>query len=410
MPSVPLGGVGPSLGSALGKGIAQPFEEGLNLLAQKKLMQIQQQQQQQAAQTERKRYAQGLAPLLGQETAQFLSSLGPEERKAALQNIGSLMQLGGMGGQPMQQQQGPLQESMQQLQQLQNPMNVANFMGLQGQQSNQAMLPEQQMMPQEQQNGMQGPLQPGMQNKSKLIEDIFTSPHEKREQRKIEIQEKKLALQEQQYAMKETKAYADTVLKDQKAQKMNDLRLNRMNKLIDDNKLPNAALWKFLSDIEDSGISNVGGGGLAGAALGSAFPGIGTVIGGIAGSVVGALASPLAGAAKSIIRKDNPDIDEFEKLSGDFVKNAKDIFGSRITDADLKAYMKTIPTLMQTDAGKKAVIANLKAVNEMGKVEAETMRQIIKENGGKRPIDLEQQVYDRMGDQLDELAQLFIIR
>lgn len=408
MPSVPLGGVGPSLGSALGKGIAQPFEEGLNLLAQKKLMQIQQQQQQQAADAERKRYEQGLAPVLGQETAQFLSNLGPEERKAALQNIGSLMQL---SGQPGMQQQVPIQNPIQQLQQLQNPINVANFMGLLGQ-PNQGIISEQQeMQPQEQQNnGMQVPHEPGMQNKAQLVEDIFTSPHEKREQRKIEIQEKKLALQEQQYAMKETKAYADTVLKDQKAQKMNDLRLNRMNKLIDDNKLPNAALWKFLSDIEDSGISNVGGGGLAGAALGSAFPGIGTVIGGIAGSVVGALASPLAGAAKSIIRKDNPDIDEFEKLSGDFVKNAKDIFGSRITDADLKAYMKTIPTLMQTDAGKKAVIANLKAVNEMGKVEAETMRQIIKENGGKRPIDLEQQVYDRMGDQLDELAQLFIIR
>ena len=42
------------------------------------------------------------------------------------------------------------------------------------------------------------------------------------------------------------------------------------------------------------------------------------------------------------------DSQEFNKLSNEFLKNAKNIFGARITDNDIKAFMKMVPSLSQT--------------------------------------------------------------
>lgn len=224
---------------------------------------------------------------------------------------------------------------------------------------------------------------------------------------KLDSEAKKLSFQEQKQADAETKKYAETVLDHEKAAKDNDIRLNRMEKLIDAGKLPNAGLWNFLSKVEDIGSLPLGAlGGLAG----SAVPGVGTLVGAGLGGIAGALVSPLAGAAKSLVRASSPDIEEFEKLSSDFVRNAKQFFGSRLTDADLKAYMATIPNLMQTDAGKKRVIENLKSLNSLAKKEGMAYRSILKEHKGKRPLDIEQLVQDRIADDVEKVVQDFIVR
>ncbi len=328
---------GGRLGEALGT--------GLNQLAQHKLSQLSKQYE---IQSQKSQFAQGLAPILGQDTANFLSNLSPDERKYALQNLGSLMQLNQQPGQqPQQQMPGQPQEQQQ-------------------------MAPE----------------------RAKLLQDIFTSPQEKREREKLDLAKRQLAL-------KETKPYIDTLKNQEKAAKEGNLRLQRMKNLIENGKLPNAALWSFLTKIEDIGA---GVGAAAGAALGSFIPGIGTAAGGIAG----ALTSPFAGAVKSWIRSGSPDVEEFEKLSTDFVKNAKQYFGSRITDRDLITFMQTIPTLMQTDAGKKKVIANLSALNELTEIESKAARSIIRQNHGVPPIDIEQQVKDKIKDKIDRVAKRFI--
>ena len=178
-----------------------------------------------------------------------------------------------------------------------------------------------------------------------------------------------------------------------------------METLIEKGKLPNAGLWTFLTSIEDLGPIATGG---AGALIGSAVPGVGTAIGAGVGGILGALSGPLAGAAKSLIKSGSPDVEEFEKLSADFVKNAKQYFGSRLTDADLRVFMQTLPTLMQTDAGKKKVIENLSSLNELAQIESKTARSIIRDNGGIPPIDIEQQVKDKIADRADRIAKRFI--
>ena len=335
-------GSGGRLGAALGTGLAQ--------LAEHKLAQLSKQYQ---SQQERSQFAQGLTPILGQDTANFLSALGPDERKYALQNIGSLMQL----NQPTA------------MTALQQPV-----------QQEQAQTPQTQITPE----------------RTKLIQDIFTSPQEKREREKLELTKR-------QTLLKETKPYVESLKNQEKSAKESDLRLKRMEALINKGNLPNAALWSFLTKIEDLGPVATGA---AGAVVGHIFPGLGHAVGGL----VGALSSPLAGAMKSLIKTGSPDIEEFEKLSTDFVKNAKQYFGARLTDRDLITFMQTIPTLMQTDAGKKKVIDNLRSLNELSQIESKTARSIIKANGGIPPIDLEQQVKDKIGKKIDKVAKEFIGR
>ena len=98
----------------------------------------------------------------------------------------------------------------------------------------------------------------------------------------------------------------------------------------------------------------------------------------------------------------------FEKLSNEFIKNAKQYFGARVTEGEVRMYMKTVPTLMQTDAGKKKVIDNIRSLNELTEIEAKAARSIIRDNGGIAPIDIEQQVQDKISGKIDKVAKKFI--
>lgn len=356
MQILPNSSLGGSLGSSLGTGLQD--------LAALKLAQLTKQYD---IRRERSDFAEGLAPLLGKDTANFLSNLSPQERNHALQNIGSLMQLnqepdrGGLG-------------------------NLAQ--------------------PQQPTLGQQQPQEPRQQpspEQAKLVQDVFTSPQEKREREKLELAKRTATL-------KETKPYIDTLKNLEKGAKESDLRLKRMKTLIENGKLPNANLWSFLTKVEESPLHGAGAGAALGAAVGSTlFPGVGTAVGSALGGVAGSLISPFAGAAKSYIKSGTPDIEEFEKLSADFVKNAKQFFGPRLTNADLQVFMKTLPTLMQTDAGKKKVIENLSSLNELAEIEAKAARSIIRANGGIPPLDIEQQVKDKISKKVDQVAKKFIV-
>ena len=133
----------------------------------------------------------------------------------------------------------------------------------------------------------------------------------------------------------------------------------------------------------------------------------------------GKLGSPLANSLIKTISKGafgigldlnylmTADAQEFEKLSTDFVKNAKGIFGNRITDADLRAFMKTVPTLSQSREGMLRVIRNLRLTEQAKEARKRAMDSLIKENKGKRPRDLDILIEERAEPELDELARQF---
>jgi len=103
----------------------------------------------------------------------------------------------------------------------------------------------------------------------------------------------------------------------------------------------------------------------------------------------------------------SPASQEFEKISTDFLKDVKSIFGARITEYEVKSFLKTIPTLLQTDEGKRRVIQNLKLMNDTRILRSQVERRITNENRGVEPLDLQEQVDERMQAPLDKMSEEF---
>lgn len=177
-----------------------------------------------------------------------------------------------------------------------------------------------------------------------------------------------ISRREQHRVDKETEPYYKKLTTEAKGAKEANRRLGRMEELVDKGNLPHPLLNSFIKTI------------------GHGVWGIGFDL------------DVLAGA----------DAAEFKQLSNEFIEGAKAIFGNRITDNDLKAFMATIPDLSQSDAGKKRIIHNMRQANEAKFIKKQAADQIIRENGGKRPADIEMLVDKRTEKQLDDLAERFI--
>lgn len=98
------------------------------------------------------------------------------------------------------------------------------------------------------------------------------------------------------------------------------------------------------------------------------------------------------------------DAEEFQALSAEFVRGVKDIFGGRITDNEIRLFMKTLPTLTNSREGMLRIISNMRVANNAAELRNTAMREIISENKGKIPRDLENLIDDRVGPELDRLA------
>lgn len=101
------------------------------------------------------------------------------------------------------------------------------------------------------------------------------------------------------------------------------------------------------------------------------------------------------------------DAEEFKKLSSDMVKGIKDIYGARITNNDLEQFLKTIPTLIQTNEGKLKLIHNLELLNQ-GNIEYfSIMKKVVEDNDGMRPKNFDSLVEKTWRPKQKELAKEF---
>jgi hypothetical protein len=191
-----------------------------------------------------------------------------------------------------------------------------------------------------------------------------------KELRKEDREERKLSATEQRIVDKETLPTYKEINEKAKASKDSNLRLGRMEELIKRGKLSNTAFY--------NGVKALG-----------KLPGIGSYIESIAESFL------------------SPDTQEFEKLSTDFIKDAKQFFGNRITQQEVALFLKTVPNLSQTNHGKQRVIRNMRIFNEAAGVRKKAMDEIIRANNGKRPANLESLIEEVATPQLDKLAEQF---
>lgn len=428
-------------GYRMGSGLGSGLNQALNSLIDKKMKDIQQRHTAKNLET-----GFGLSP----DKAQAIAQMDPAFGQLLLKNIlaepseRALAQAlsGGYGQQQEQEQQGFL-ESMQQqqpsaprpqmspqsmfalnaLQGQQMPQmvqgnqglnnvlaapqteawtNALQRYGMEGQQlaqQHQQEAPQRQMMQQgqaPQQEAM--PQQAAPMKKSEKMraalaggrlnpQQAKTVLEQIRHEENLEHKNRKLSSEEHRELDKETKEEYDKIVDFEKATKFSEKRIARMEHLIEKGSLPIAALHNTFKELSEHGI-------------GGEVP----VLGGVFKAV-----SRLAGGLGRALQKNvtSRDSEEFEKLTADFVKDAKQFFGNRVTQDQVKLFLETIPSLSQTDHGKRAVIRNMKIMNEAAHINYQTMKDILAENGGKRPANLAILIEERAGKQLDDLAKKF---
>ncbi len=226
----------------------------------------------------------------------------------------------------------------------------------------------------------------------------------------------KFAREDQKLADAETKKYYDNLLALDDAADASLKRLSKIENLVDKKGgLPISTFYKLFNKLEEQSATSGAAtgaalGGLIGLAGGPISPGTipaASLTGAAIGGSVGALLSPVATLLKSGQTFISPNTEEFEKLSNDFVREAKSIFGSRITDQDLQTFMSLVPTLSQTDNGKRAIIKNMRNFLKANQVKAKNMKRVIHANGGHRPYDLPLMVEELSKPELDKLAKQF---
>jgi hypothetical protein len=79
--------------------------------------------------------------------------------------------------------------------------------------------------------------------------------------------------------------------------------------------------------------------------------------------------------------------EEFNKLSAQLVNNLRSS-GGRVTDIAMKNFIKSIPTLRQSEDGKRKILSNFKLFNEFAKSDFDAKRELIEANGGDIPKGL----------------------
>lgn len=177
---------------------------------------------------------------------------------------------------------------------------------------------------------------------------------------KEKVEEKKLSSKEKSEAFKETKEFRKEIFDAAKSARQDLHDLDRLEELNKDGKLDTPGYIEFLNR---SGLS------------------------------IPALM--------------NPESQEFQKIQQGFLRQAKNYLGSRISNFELEQFLKTIPSLSQSNEGRQRVIANLKRFSRVALEYNNTLKEVIDENKGIPPLDLSQKVDDRIEKKLDKISEKF---
>lgn len=210
--------------------------------------------------------------------------------------------------------------------------------------------------------------------------------------RKEAFEHIKADIKEEKTEQKEGQKYQEDLQKAKTAATENNKRLDRMQTLINKYQTPNPFIYKLIEDMKE-------------AKLHTKIPLLDSFLDYMINLPLSTVGTGLSYLQKSVYA---PGTEEFEKLIQDFTRNAKDVFGARVTNMEFDQFLKSIPSLLQTDNGKKAVIRNMRNFNNAALVKAESLEKILKANKGKRPANLALLIDQVAKPELDKLAEEFV--
>jgi hypothetical protein len=76
-----------------------------------------------------------------------------------------------------------------------------------------------------------------------------------------------------------------------------------------------------------------------------------------------------------------PEAQLFVKTINDFTTKAKDSYGARVTNFELDRFMKRLPTLLNSDEGRRMIISQMKIINDLNALEHTSLRDVFDKYG-----------------------------
>lgn len=107
----------------------------------------------------------------------------------------------------------------------------------------------------------------------------------------------------------------------------------------------------------------------------------------------------------------NPTEQEIDKLSNELLKNIPSAWKGKILASEFHALLRTVPTLLNDEEGKKLIIRNMKLIVDASKLKYQVMREMTKEYvdaNKKLPPDFEERITDAMEGPMKFLHNEFV--
>jgi hypothetical protein len=103
-----------------------------------------------------------------------------------------------------------------------------------------------------------------------------------------------------------------------------------------------------------------------------------------------------------------PDSALYKKIRAAYMSGAPKAVGGKVSNFELLSYMERWPSLFISKEGRQLIYEDMRMMNELAREAYNIEREIVKKNGGYRPIDVDYQIDERMADVYKKYEQKFI--
>ena len=107
----------------------------------------------------------------------------------------------------------------------------------------------------------------------------------------------------------------------------------------------------------------------------------------------------------------SPDSEEFVKIVNDFLSGAKETFGSRVTNFEVNRFLKRLPSLLNTEEGRRRVLRQMEIINQLNQLHNQAVLDEFDQAGGVRKVDFDvaqRNARKRIEDQVKELQKEYV--
>jgi hypothetical protein len=357
----------PSFGQMLGQSLGTGLSQSLGALAQLKAQQLQQQAAQQ-------QYAQAIQSMPGvtPQIANLLAAMSPQERKDVWPNLPAFMELAGLGA-PQGRNEGAMVS--------QTPIQPQTAASPEAPAEAQGAAPSSEL--------------------AQKYKKAFTSPAtqraeatQKREEEKLSIEKEKFKykkeIEDKKFEYKKASDEEKIKLKKELTEKKDTLeRIKTYEKFEEEIYKTAEGSDKIIDTLHDYiNLTKTG-----------------DIINPTKAAILDKLSHSMFGL--NLWGMTSTDTQTLQAMSKTFMSEAKNFFGSRVTQMEIMAFMQMFPGLLQSDEGKIQIAHMLIPMFKSKTAKREALTQVLEDTHGKRPDNFKELIHYKTKQIKDDAAQEF---